>query len=207
MSKKYGRTYHLPWSMGISDDDKVMKTVDILENSEIVITEKLDGENTTIHSQGTHARSMDSKFHASRGWMRAYAAQISPLLSENERIVGEYLFAQHAIHYDNLDSYFFGFAWIVDDIVQDWDHTLMRFNELDIQHVPIIYRGKYNINEIKKLNNIMDFTKQEGYVIRTMSQYAENQMQTHIGKFVRKNHIQTTTHWMFSKIIKNKLKE
>lgn len=60
----------------------------------------------------------DSRYHPSRDWMQAFAAANLPNLSADERIVGEYLSARHAIGYDALPSYFMGFAWIVDDQVQ-----------------------------------------------------------------------------------------
>lgn len=207
MSKKYGRTYHLPWSLGVSDDDKVMKDLSTLEGAEVVITEKLDGENTTIHCQGTHARSTDSKFHPSRSWMRAYAAQISGNLGENERIVGEYLYARHSIQYDELDTYFYGFAWIVDGVFQDWDLTVARFEELGIQTVPVLYRGVFDVKTAQDIAKNLDFNRQEGYVVRTVQEYSELQMPLHMGKFVRRNHVQTNQHWMFAEIVKNKLKE
>jgi hypothetical protein len=52
---KYPRTYHLPWSPGVNDDDKVISDINIFRDHEVVITEKLDGENcldsnTLIHT-------------------------------------------------------------------------------------------------------------------------------------------------------------
>ena len=44
---KYPRTPHLPWSPGVTGDD-IHNTVKPLEWSEIVITENMDGENTTM---------------------------------------------------------------------------------------------------------------------------------------------------------------
>jgi len=116
--KKYGRTFHLPTSPGVMSDDKILKDTFVLTAAEdVVFTEKMDGENTTIHSSGCHARSPDSGYHASRDWIKAFAAGISSRLDVNERIVGEYLFARHSVAYENLPTYFLGFAWIVDDAI------------------------------------------------------------------------------------------
>lgn len=111
--KKYGRTFHLPISLGATSDDKIMASVKGLMVPDLLITEKMDGENTTIHSEGTHARSPDSRYHPSRDWIKAFAAGISPQLESHERIVGENLFAQHSLAYDALPSFFMGFSWIV----------------------------------------------------------------------------------------------
>lgn len=61
MLKKYGRTFHLPQSPGATSDDKIMSSVDALSAAdEVIFTEKMDGENTTIHSLGCHPRSIDA---------------------------------------------------------------------------------------------------------------------------------------------------
>jgi len=67
--KKYGRTYHLPISPGATSDDKVMLALDGLMAGDLVVTEKMDGENTTIHRGGSHPRSPDSRYHPSRDWL------------------------------------------------------------------------------------------------------------------------------------------
>ena len=53
---KYPRTPHLPWSPGATADDRVHTDLAGLEGREIVVTEKLDGENTTIYRDHVHAR-------------------------------------------------------------------------------------------------------------------------------------------------------
>ena len=42
---KYPRTYHLPWSLGSTNDDKFMEDTVSFIGKRIVITEKMDGEN------------------------------------------------------------------------------------------------------------------------------------------------------------------
>ena len=54
---KYNRTYHLSWSLGATNDDRISNSVDSLLGKEIVITEKLDGENTGMTNDGVYARS------------------------------------------------------------------------------------------------------------------------------------------------------
>ena len=41
---KYPRTYHLPWSPGLTDDDRMLPSTSVFEGREVVITEKMDGE-------------------------------------------------------------------------------------------------------------------------------------------------------------------
>jgi hypothetical protein len=47
---KYPRTYHLPWSPRVNDDDKVISDINIFRDHEVVITEKLDGENFSFYN-------------------------------------------------------------------------------------------------------------------------------------------------------------
>jgi len=206
MSKKYGRTFHLPSSPGTTNDDKIMSDLSaLLDAPEVIATEKMDGENTTVFAGGCHPRSPDARYHPSRDWMKAFAAGVSPMLASDERIVGEYLFARHSIEYCSLPSYFMGFAWILGDEVQAWDDTEARFSELGICSVPVLFRGRFSEPLIEELASQMDFSSQEGFVIRTASSFSEEQMATKVGKYVRSDHVQSEIHWMKAEIVKNGL--
>lgn len=203
--KKYGRTFHLPISPGATSDDKIMSSLKGLMVEDLVVTEKMDGENTTIHAGGSHARSPDSRYHPSRDWLKAFAAGISPCLQEGERIVGENLYARHSITYDALPSYFLGFAWIMDDEVQSWDLTMARLDELGIQAVPTLYRGPYREGLFDDLAQSLDPIRQEGFVVRTAETFVESAMPACMGKYVREGHVQSEIHWMKADLIPNKL--
>ena len=204
--KKYGRTYHLPMSPGATSDDKIMSDLSQLYAAdEVVITEKMDGENTTIHARGCHARSPDSRYHPSRDWMKAFAAAISPNLSADERIVGEYLFARHTIGYNALPSYFMGFAWIVGDRVQSWDDTPAKFADIGIVSVPTLYRGPFSDQVLEATIEQLDLETQEGFVVRATSAFQEREMPTHMGKYVRADHVESEKHWMQMEIVRNGL--
>lgn len=45
---KYLRTLHLPTSPGAASDDKILQDLSVLDNKIWVITEKMDGGNTTM---------------------------------------------------------------------------------------------------------------------------------------------------------------
>jgi hypothetical protein len=203
--KKYGRTFHLPISPGATSDDKVMLSQTGLMVDDLVITEKMDGENTTIHKTGSQARSPDSRHHPSRDWLKAFASGISPYLTEDERIVGENLYARHSIAYDALPSFFLGFAWIIGDEVQAWDQTLARFDELGIQPVPTLYRGPYRQGLFDDLAKTLDLGRQEGFVARVAGAFAEAAMPDRVGKYVRAGHVQSEVHWMQAELIPNRL--
>lgn len=203
--RKYGRTFHLPTSPGATSDDKVLPSLEGLMLADLVITEKMDGENTTLHAGGCHARSPDSRHHPSRDWVKAFSAGISPRLSQEERIVGENLYARHSITYEALPSYFLGFAWIIGDEFQPWDQTLARFGELGIEPVPVLYRGPYRPGLFEDLARSLDLARQEGFVARRAGGFAEADMPRHMGKYVRAGHVQSETHWMKAALVPNRL--
>lgn len=204
--RKYPRTLHIPQSLSVTSDDKVHKNLDQFSGLDVVITEKMDGENTTIHCEGTHARSVDGRSHNSRAWLKQYASGISHQLDPSERVCGEYVYARHSIAYDDLDTYFYGFAWFIDDVLQPWDDMVQRFSQLGIQTVPVLYRGPFHAQLIDEVVSRMDLTRQEGFVIRYSGEIISDNFSSLVGKFVRNGHVQTDKHWMYSEIIKNKLK-
>ena len=201
---KYPRTLHLPYSIGRTNDDKVLKDTSCFEGKEVVCTEKMDGECSTLYTDAFHARSLDSKHHPSRSWLKNFHASISFNIKENERICGENVFAQHSISYDNLDSYFYGFSVWEDDLCLDWDSTVERLKELNIAPVPVLYRGEYNEEIIKSLFD--ESKNMEGYVVRLVSSFHYEEFSRSVAKFVREDHVQTDTHWMHKEVIPNKLK-
>lgn len=205
--KKYGRTCHLPNSPGATSDDRIMAGLDGLEGAELVLTEKMDGENTTIHAGGCHARSPDSRDHPSRNWLKAFAAGISPQLEPGERIVGENLYARHAIAYDALPSFFMGFALIRGDVVQGWDDTLTRFASLGITPVPVLHRGPFHAGLFDQVAASLNPATQEGFVARITSAFPEAGMSRRMGKYVRAGHVQPdAVHWRRAPLIPNRMR-
>ena len=182
-----------------------MTTLDGLMVHDLVVTEKMDGENTTIHAGGTHARSPDSRYHPSRDWLKAFAAGISHQLDGEERIIGENVYARHSIAYDALPSYFLGFAWIIGDEVQPWDLTMARFEEIGVEPVPQLFRGPFRPGLFDDLAAALDTDRQEGFVARTADGFPESAMPLQLGKYVRQGHVQSDTHWMNAEMIPNRL--
>jgi hypothetical protein len=202
---KYPRTYHLPWSQGATSDDKVLKNTSIFKDKEVVITEKMDGENTTIYSDSFHARSIDSGKHSSRDWVSAFQSQIGFNIPNGWRVCGENLFAKHSIEYTNLTSFFLGFSIWNDNICLSWDETIEYFNLIGIQSVPVLWRGIYSDKEVISLCNDLDLNTKEGIVVRVVDSFLYEDFKNSVAKFVRKNHVSTNTHWTQNEIIQNKL--
>ncbi len=190
---KYPRTYHLPWSHGTTSDDRVLKTLDYFDNREIVVTLKMDGENTTMYNDYIHSRSLDGRKHWSKDWVKNFHSKISHDIPRNMRLVVENLYAKHSIHYQNLLSYVYGISIWENLICLDWDSTVEWFNLFDIPTVPVLYRGLWDEKKIKSI--ILDYNTQEGYVVRLADSFHYKNFWCSVAKYVRKNHITTDEHW------------
>ena len=204
---KYPRTMHHPWSLGVASDDKVIQTLDFLEGEEVVITEKYDGECTTIARDYTHARSTDSGYHPSRTWIKKLHSEIGYLIPEDLRICGENLYACHSIFYEDLLSYFYGFSVWRGSRSLAWDPTLEIFEKLGIIPVRTLYRGTFDHEVIIDLIENLDTEHQEGFVIRSTGEIEYDDFSRLVCKWVRKGHVQTDEHWMHSEVKPNLLRK
>lgn len=205
---KYPRTYHLPWSPGATNDDKILSSLKGLENEEVVVTAKMDGENTTLYRDYLHARSTDYEPHPSRTWLKSYHSQFAHEIPENWRICGENLFAQHSIIYQNLSNFFQVFSiWNDRNVCLSWDETVEWIELLGLQSVPVLYRGPWDERLLLDLKlESLDNDPLEGYVVRVARSLSYREFRSCVGKMVRANHVQTDQHWMNSKVTPNQLK-
>lgn len=203
---KYPRTYHLPWSEGLNDDDRMIDSIKLFENKRVIVTEKMDGENTTLYNNHIHARSVDSRHHPSRDWVKQFWSQIKNDIPEGYRICGENLYAKHSIHYKELKTYFMGFSiWDSNNTCLSWNDTVEWFSLFGIEPVPVLYDGPFDEILIKRLWSEKDWHNREGYVIRLADSIGYGEFRYKVGKFVRKNHIQTIKHWMHGQPIEKNL--
>lgn len=210
MRVKYPRTFHLPWSRSYTNDDKVLKHVQHFEGKEVVVTEKMDGENTTLYRDYLHARSIDSKDHPSRHWIKMFHSMLSGSIPEGWRLCGENMFAQHSIHYQELSSYFLLFSiWNERNTCLAWDETEAWAKRHMIETVPVLYQGIWNEEAIKKCYTKQSVFggEQEGFVVRLADEFHYDDFIYSAAKFVRKNHVQTDEHWMNKPVIPNTLKK
>lgn len=208
MKMKYPRTMHLPWSRGYTDDDKILRNTDHFKGQEVVITEKMDGENTTMYPDFIHARSLDSKDHPSRHYVKTLHGGIKYLIPEGYRLCGENVYAKHSLSYSALPSYFMLFSvWNELNECLSWDETEEWAERLGLVTVPVLYRGIWDEEAAKAC-----YTKQsgcggeqEGYVVRLASAFAYDDFKHSAAKYVRKNHVQTDEHWLSKPVEANHL--
>lgn len=204
MRYKYPRTLHLPWSLGATKDDRILNSINHFVGREVVVTEKMDGENTSICRDGLYARSVDSRYHLSQSFVRTLQGNIGWQLPERVRLCGENLYAKHSIYYTELKSYFYLFSIWENDNCLSWDDTLDWAQLLGIDVVPILWRGIWDEQKVKSC--IKNKEKQEGYVVRAVNSFSYNNFPSNLAKFVRSNHVQTDKHWKSQQIVPNQLK-
>ncbi|MFF5212878.1 RNA ligase family protein [Streptosporangium sp. NPDC000396] len=203
MRTHYPRTAHLPWSPGATSDDMRAGDLSGLVGREVVVTEKLDGENTTLYSDGLHARSLDSAHHPSRAWVKALQGRIASAIPRGWRVCGENLYARHSIEYRDLESWFYGFSVWDGDRCLDWDRTVRFTRRLGIPVPPVLWRGVFDERALRALR--LDTSRQEGYVVRTVEGFDREEFARRVAKWVRREHVQTDTHWMLAPVQVNAL--
>jgi len=198
---KYPRTYHLPFTGTKHADDKVLQDFSSLNGHEVIVTLKMDGENTTYYSDGYyHARSIDSRSNVSRDYAKQKLAAIQYMLPEGYRICCENLYAIHSIAYpdDYLEDYLYLLSiWDKDNICLSWDDTEYFARMLSIPQPKVLYRGEFNLIALEKLSKTIDTETEEGFVVRRTSEISYEEFPTHVAKWVRPFHVQNDSeHWI-----------
>lgn len=206
---KYPRTYHLPFSPGRSSDDKVLESSEHLYGKRVVITEKMDGENTTMYRDYVHARSLDSVSHPSQSWVRNFHACIQYIIPEGYRICGENLYAKHSIEYNELPTYFMAFSIWKDQLCLNWTDTVEMAEIIGVSLVPVIYRGEYSEGLERTMRDAFPscYPDAEGFVVRLEDSFQYDDFDSSVAKYVRAGHVQPNAkHWKTQKVVPNKLK-
>jgi hypothetical protein len=218
-SPKYNRTFHLPWSPGGTSDDKIATSVDNLIGKPIIITEKIDGSNTSLETKGCFARTHSgAPSHPSFDGLKALHATLKHKIPANYQMFGEWCYALHSIAYNELPGYFLLFNIrelneVLPTIWLSWAEVKMWAEDIGVPTVPVLFEGIVKSeSELKILTE--SFMKEasccggirEGVVVRLANQFQDNDFSNCVMKCVRANHVQTSDHWKDQEIIKNKLK-
>ena len=209
---KYPRTYHMPFSPGASSDDKILPGLDHFRGRRVIGTIKKDGENATLYRDHYHARSLNSKHHPSRDWIKGFWNAVRHDIPEEWRVCGENLFARHSIGYTDLRSFFYGFSvWNERNVCLDWDATLEWFSligssaGLHIEPVEMVYDGLFDEQAVRRICEDLVGRGEEGMVLRVADAFAYRDFRYSAAKYVRADHVQTDQHWMHREVVANSL--
>lgn len=213
ISKKYGRTYHYPFSPGTTSDDRINYAYweHIREHKTIIHTEKLDGENNCLSRYGVFARS-----HATPTtslWTKAIRERWSLLKNDlgDLEIFGENLYAVHSIEYRKLEHYYFVFAVRLHDMWLSWEEVEFYASLFDFLTVPVL-QVAHPINEASLQADVLQMASEpsvfdsydtitntscqrEGIVTRNASNFPVDGFRENVFKYVRKSHVKTDEHW------------
>ena len=163
--------------------------------------------NCNMYPDKYHARSIDSRDHPSRNYAKGIWGNIKHEIPNGWRICGENLYAKHSIFYDKLPSYFMVFSiWDENNSCLSWKDTVEISTGLGLTTVRPIGIIEYDEEYLKELSKNFDVEKKEGYVIRNVDAFHYDNFTENVAKWVRKGHVnENSTHWMYEKIISNKL--
>lgn len=205
---KFPRTTHLPWSPGYTGDDVRAQRVDIPLGTDVVVTEKLDGENTSVGRNFVHARSTFGRRSESLGFARNVAAGFQLLLPTNLTLVFENLYAVHSIHYDIEPRLVLIAAYKqrADGVfILSWDEITDWGNEIGQRVAPVLYRGDFVIPLPYACFTGRSVLggEQEGYVVRLAGEFPLAKYDTSVFKYVRAGHVaDNAEHWMNKPIVR-----
>jgi predicted kinase len=185
----------------VAADDVRAADLSALSGREVVVTEKLDGENTTLYADGLHARSLDSAHHPSRAWLKALHGRVAARIPAGWRVCGENLYARHSIGYDDLESWFYAFSVWAGGRCLDWDATVRFARGLGVPVPPVLWRGIFDERALRALRP--DPTRQEGYVVRPADGFELADFGRLVAKWVRRGHVRTDQHWMLAPVVPN----
>ncbi len=215
-SRKYGRTYHYPFSPGTTSDDRINhEWWSAIQNiTQLVHTEKLDGENNCLNRHGVFARSHGAPTQSA--WsqqIRQRWQYIKDDLGDIE-LFGENLYAIHSIEYQRIEEYFYVFAVRQGDYWLSWEEVKFYAALFDFPTVPELILPTvngclsplaYEESLINAASNDSQFMAKdthsgqnctmEGIVSRDSQGFHVDDFKNHVFKYVRQNHVKTDVHW------------
>lgn len=203
---KYPRTYHLPWSGCIGKDDRILKDYSAFVGRRVIATVKMDGSNITMYNDYIHGRSFSERSHPISGRVKALWSQFQASIPDGWRICGEDLFNTHSIYYTSLASFLYGYSiWTDKNICLSWDETVEYFQLLDIATVEVVYDGIWDESKLKTIVEGMDFSQDEGIVVRPADSFSLFEFKSCMAKYVRPDHHKTVVHNLAGKKLPHNL--
>lgn len=229
---KYPRTPHLFGSKG-TDDDKHLgrkESEAFIADSSLIVEEKLDGTNVGIHFT-TRGRmvlqcrgheiteGMHSQYDLFKQWTSVKRPVLEAMLGSRFILYGEWLYAQHSVHYRALPHYFFEFDLYDKDAAQFLDLTtrLQMLDGTGLHTVPVLHRGAVTAEELRALigpsafdsafdNPVTGKTdrQMEGLYVRTESAgWVTGRAKLVRPEFVEK--VKQSEHWQHQAMVPNEL--
>lgn len=228
---KYPRTPHITGSTGTSDDKKLSSdtTDKVLSDPSLIVEEKLDGTNVGLHfadgklvlqCRGHEITAgMHPQYDLFKQWATVKQNVFAEMLGEQFIIYGEWTYAKHCIHYQELPHYFFEFDMLDKSTGQflTLERRLELLDGTGIETVPVVHQGAIKLKELLNLvvpsqfgatfehpNSSRVDNLVEGLYLRT----EDSEKVTSRAKFVRPEFIEKikqSQHWQYEKMTPNEL--
>lgn len=140
-SRKYNRSLHAKISLGTTSDDRFMPDgyLDYFTNlDQLILTEKLDGQNNCFSKNGVFARSHAAP--TTHPWDKPLIERWQLIKNDlnDLEIFGENMYGIHSIEYAKLESFFYVFAVREGEVWLSWEEVNWYANILDFPVVPEI---------------------------------------------------------------------
>jgi RNA ligase len=215
ISRKYGRTYHYPFSPGTTSDDRISHNYwhDVQNIGSLVHTEKLDGENNCLSAHGVFARSHVAP--TTSPWTRAIRERWQSIKNDlgEVEIFGENVYAVHAIAYRQLEHHYYVFGVRCLDKWLSWEEVKFYAAMFDFAVVPELQTvAPAGMSQAVFRECVLALAKEpstlqsydlhtgkrctrEGIVSRNADEYPVSNFAQHVFKYVRKGHVKTDEHW------------
>lgn len=179
--------------------------------TEVVHTEKLDGENNCLSRYGVFARSHAAP--TTSPWSKAIRNRWELIKNDLDdvEIFGENLYAIHSIEYRRLEHYYYVFAVRIADTWLSWEEVKFYAGMFDFPTVPELDivkptdEGSFRqglmmlVEQSSALDSYDTITTEpctrEGIVSRNTAEYPVEHFAQHVFKYVRKGHVKTDEHW------------
>ena len=201
---KYPKTPYWPWSPAIDRDDEVHPDPACFVGDTVVVTEKLDGGNTLLHSGKVYGRSVAAPSEGK--WMAMVKKHHAWKVSEPDAFLyGEDIYGVHSIAYDSVpeNQTFYAFA------LRNAEGVFASFSELEayaiprkIPVVPVLFKGRFqSIDEVRAFMECAHGEpsvlggEREGVVLRLARGYSTQEFASNVCKSVRPGHVNTDEHW------------
>lgn len=155
---KFPRILHSPISLGTTSDDRIFSDENYLrsfEEEEVILTEKLDGQNNSFNKYGVYARSHAAPTELP--WdkvMVQFWESIKNDLGDIE-LFGESMFAIHSIEYKKLENYLYLFGVRQNGIWLSWEEVQFWAKAFDLPTVPQI-PIKTSLKQIRNLSKSLN---------------------------------------------------
>jgi hypothetical protein len=174
---KYPRTYHLPWSNPSKGDRSMTVLPQVWYDEDIVVTDKIDGQNITMYHDYIHSRAVVGARIDS--WTKNMWSKIAHNIPVGWRVCGDSVAITHTVDYER--DFWMHSIWNGDTALS-WDETKVWASLLDLTLVHELFRGSFE--DFMKFELQIQATMDEGYVIRPVSAFKFKDYRHVVGKLV-----------------------